>query len=486
MADATRLAALLGPWRDGDRAGGPQFARLAAALAATIEDGSLDGVALPAERRLAAALGVSRSTVVRAYESLRRQGLVASRERSGTVVRPLRRRLVAPQGQMFQLAQLLGDEGGIDLSVASPAVDELVAGIGVSLAQASGHGYVPRGLPALRAAIAERLTAQGAPTTPDEVLITSGAHEGLTLLAGLLVGRHQPVAVDEVTYAGALEVLDRAGGVPVGVPGDRAGMRSDALRDVLARRGAGFVLLMPGLHNPAGTSIAAGRRPALLAAAAEFDALVVEDAALDDVRFDDGPPTLRALAPERVLSVGSFSKIAWGGLRVGWICGPRELIGRLARLKGARDIGAGALGQLAALQVLERIDELRAARREQARRRLELLRSELAARVPQWRLGEPEGGWSLWVDLGDCDGDAFTAAAARHGVLVSPGSSHVAGGGPSTHVRLAFAADDELLREGARRLAAAWADVAQPAATPAGTTSSQCAKRGSSPRTASP
>lgn len=456
MADATRLTALLGPWRDGD---GPQFARLAAALAGAIERGSLDGVALPAERRLAGALGVSRSTVVRAYESLRHQGLVASRERSGTVVRPMRRRQVAPRGQMFQLAQLLGPDAGIDLSVASPAVDELVAGISVSLSDASGHGYVPRGLPALREAVAARLTALGAPTTPDEVLITSGAHEGLALLTALLVGRHQPVAVDAVTYAGALEVIERAGGHPRGVAGDRAGMRPDALRELLERGGVGFVYLMPGLHNPAGTSIAAGRRPALLAAAGDHDALVVEDAALDDVRFEDRLPPLRALAPERVLHVGSVSKLAWGGLRVGWICGPRELIGRLARVKGARDIGAGALGQLAALRVLEDAQRLRAGRVQQARRRLDLLRDELAARLPSWRLSDPEGGWSLWADLGSADGDAFTAAAARHGVLVSPGSSHVPGETPSNHIRIAFSAGDELLREGAARLAAAWAEL---------------------------
>src|SRR5256885_1916442 len=123
MADADRLTALIGPWRDGD---GPQFARLAAALAAAIERGSLDGVVLPAERRLALALGISRSTVVRAYESLREQGLVASRERSGTVVRPPRRRQVAPKGQMFQLAQLLGPDEGIDLSVSAPPLDEVV------------------------------------------------------------------------------------------------------------------------------------------------------------------------------------------------------------------------------------------------------------------------------------------------------------------------------------------------------------------------
>lgn len=456
MAEADRLTALIGPWREGD---GSQFARLAAALAAAIERGSLDGVVLPAERRLALALGVSRSTVVRAYESLREQGLVASRERSGTVVRPVNRRQVAPHGQMFQLAQLLGPGEGIDLSVSSPPLDAVVAATSVTLGQGAGHGYQPRGLPALRAAVAAKLTAAGSPTTADHVLITSGAHEGLALLAVLLVGRHQPVAADALTYPGALEIFERVGGRPVGVPGDAAGMRPDALRAVLARAPVGFVYLMPGLTNPTGTAIAAGRRPALLAAAADHDALVVEDAALDDLRFGAGPPPMRALAPDRVLHVGSLSKLAWAGLRVGWIAGPRDLIGRLARLKGARDLGTGALGQLAALQLLEDVDRLRAARRAQGQERLAVLSAELTARMPSWRLSEPIGGWSLWADLRSVDSDLFTAAAARHGVDVSPGSSHVPGEAPSTAIRIAFAPPPELLREGARRLQAAWAEV---------------------------
>jgi DNA-binding transcriptional MocR family regulator len=457
MADADRLTALIGAWRDGD---GPQFARLAAALAAAIERGSLDGVVLPSERRLAGAIGVSRSTVVRAYESLREQGLVASRERSGTVVRPVNRRQVAPTGQMFQLAQLLGPGEGIDLSVSSPPLDEVVADITVSLGQGAGHGYRPRGLPALREAVAAKLTADGAPTTADEILITSGAHEALALLSVLLVGRHQPVATDALTYPGALEIIERAGGRPVGVAGDAAGMRPDALRERLDRGAVGFVYLMPGLTNPTGTAIAPGRRPALLAAAAEHDALVVEDAALDDLRFDGGPPPLRALAPERVLHVGSLSKLAWAGLRVGWIAGPRDLVGRLARLKGARDLGTGALGQLAAVTLLEDVQRLRAARREQGRERLAVLRAELARLLPSWSLSDPQGGWSLWVDLRTVDSDAFTAAAARHGVDVSPGSSHVPGHAPSTAIRIAFAPPPPLLRAGAQRLAAAWAEVA--------------------------
>ncbi len=456
MSDAARLTALLGPWRDAD---GPQFARLAAAIATVIEGGSLDGAALPAERRLATALGVSRSTVVRAYESLRAQGLVASRERSGTVVRAVGGRRSAPRGQMFQLAQLLGDEEGVDLSVAAPPVDDVVARVAVALDELDGHGYAPRGLPALRTEVARRLTAAGSPTEPDEVLVTSGAHEALSLLAALLVGRRQPVAVDAVTYPGALEVIERAGGRAIGVSGDAAGMRADALDDVLAHHVVGFVYLMPGLHNPRGTAIAAGRRRALLAVAEEHDALVVEDAALDETRFEDDLPPLRALAPERVLRVGSISKLGWGGLRVGWLCGPRDLVGRLARLKGARDLGTGALGQLAALALLRDAERVRAARRAQGRERLALLRGELARRIPSWRCSEPQGGWSLWVDLGDVDGDDLTAAAARHGVLVSPGSSHVPGEARSHHVRLAFSPPEAALRRAVARLEAAWAEV---------------------------
>lgn len=455
MADAARVTALLGAWRDGD---GPQFARLAAALAAVIEQGSLDGVVLPAERRLAEALGVSRSTVVRAYESLREQGLVASRERSGTVVRPLRRRQVAPRGQMFQLAQLLAPSDAIDLSVPSPVIDAVIGERSVTLGDGDGHGYAPWGLPALREAVAEHMTASGAPTDPSEVLITSGAHEGLALIAALLVGRRQPVAVDPLTYPGLLEVLARAGGEPVAIAGDRAGMRADALRDVLARGGVGFVYLMPGVANPTGGAIAPGRRPSLVEAAAEFDTFLVEDAALEQLRFDGPLTPLRALAPERVLHVGSLSKLAWAGLRVGWICGPRELVGRLARLKGARDIGAGALGQLAALALLQDLPALRAARIGQGHARLELLRAELAAALPTWTTNVPDGGWALWAEIG-VDSDVFTAAAAAHGVRVGPGSAHVPGEGSSTALRLAFSPPPEVLREGVRRLAAAWAEL---------------------------
>lgn len=464
MSDVSRLNAQLGAWRERP---GSLAERLAAALGAVIERGGLDGLPLPAERRLAGELGVSRATVVHAYAALRERRLVVSRERSGTVVRAVGRRGRAPGTQLPQLGRLLApDAAHVDLAVAAPPLDELVAGIGVRLGDASGlvqpHGYDPQGMPALREAIAQRLTRDGLAASADEVLITSGAHDALSLIAALFVGRGQAVAVDGPTYPGALELFERVGGRPIAVAGDAAGMRPDALTELLGRAHVALLFLMPGCQSPTGASIALGRRPALLDVAERHDLLVVEDAALDKLRFDGPLPSLRSLAPERVLRVGSLDKLAWAGLRIGWICGPRATIGRLAQLKAARDLGSGILGQLAALELLRDVDALRTARVAQAREGMERLHGELTRALPQWRIARPEGGWSLWAELppeAGVDGDALAAAAARHGVDVAAGRAHVAAGPRVDAIRIAYAAPPPALLTGAERLAAAWAEL---------------------------
>ncbi|HEY4278228.1 MAG TPA: aminotransferase class I/II-fold pyridoxal phosphate-dependent enzyme, partial [Conexibacter sp.] len=214
MSDARRLADQLDGWRERS---GPLNERLSEALAAVIERGALDGLALPAERRLAHELGVSRATVVDAYTRLREHRLVVSRERAGTFVRSLGRGGRAPGTQLPQLPRLLApDAQRIDLTVGAPPLDALVAGIAVGLGDATGlvepHGYDPQGIEALRAAVAQRLTHDGLDAFADEVLITNGAHEALALIAAPFVGRGQPIAVDAPTYPGALELFERAGG----------------------------------------------------------------------------------------------------------------------------------------------------------------------------------------------------------------------------------------------------------------------------------
>jgi DNA-binding transcriptional MocR family regulator len=214
------------------------------------------------------------------------------------------------------------------------------------------------------------------------------------------------------------------------------------------------------VHNPTGGELAVGRRRALLAIADEHGVPVVEDTVLDDLRYA-GPlrPTLQELSPGRVIGVGSFSKLAWAGLRVGWIRAPRTLILRLARLKGSWDLGAPVLDQLFCLRLLEGWDELAAIRRHQAAEAMGMLVDAVHAHLPEWDVLEPAGGLSAWVQLPERRGEEVVAAALRHGVAVAPGSAHAVGDVGDDAVVLRTGAPREHLGEGVRRLAAAWHEL---------------------------
>jgi DNA-binding transcriptional MocR family regulator len=469
MNDVLRLIAALGDW-ESRPGGGGLYLRLADGIAAAIERGLLDGMRLPAERRLAERLRVSRTTVVRAYAELRERGLADSRARSGTVVRSTGGRVAGRHPLGPAITRLLdGDPEAIDLCIGAQRLDAVVADHAVRLGDAATvagpYGYAPQGALVLREALAAHLSDRGVPTGPEELLITSGAQGALTLLAALLVGRGRPVLVEPTTYAGALEAFGRAGGLLTAVEGDHGGIRPERLRHHLERGPAALLYLVPNVHNPTGGVLEVARRRALLALADEHAVPVVEDTVLDDLRYD-GPlrPTLQELSPERVLGVGSFSKLAWAGLRVGWIRAPRPLVLRLARLKGAWDLGAPVLDQLVCLRLLEGWDALVRVRREQARDAMRILVDALRARLPAWDVLEPAGGLSAWARLPGVSGDELAAAALRHGVAVSPGSAHSATDAGDRAVVVRIGAPPDRLEEGVRRLAAAWEDVQSSAA----------------------
>src|SRR6185369_2698471 len=106
-----------------------------------------------------------------------------------------------------------------------------------------------------------------------------------------------------------------------------------------------------------------------------------------------------AYLPERVLAAGSLSKVAWGALRVGWLRGPRPVILRLARVKGALNLGVGAFDQLAALSLMDAYQQLCERRRAQGREHMQALVAALGRELPDWELTPAEGGWSLWITL---------------------------------------------------------------------------------------
>ena len=172
------------------------------------------------------------------------------------------------------------------------------------------------------------------------------------------------------------------------------------------------MFLVPTCAYPTGAIVHEHRRREILATCAEHDVLVVEDQTPADLVFDaPAPPSLVSMAPDRVVALGSFSKVLWGGLRTGWLRADPGLVLRLGRLKAAQDLGSGMLDQVAVLRALPGYDDAAIARRVQARERYEVLAQALRDELPEWEFEEPKGGWSLWVKLPLPVADEVCAAA---------------------------------------------------------------------------
>ncbi|MEU6927888.1 PLP-dependent aminotransferase family protein [Streptomyces sp. NPDC046374] len=476
------LVAWLGRWSAGR---GPMYLLLAARVRQLIDEGLLPpGAPLPPDRRLATALSVGRTTVVAAYDTLRQEGRLVRRQGSGTRVAPTALTPPGPRppetsNPMF-LHLLEPSDGVILLSCAAPpSPPALVAESYARIVLPTDDlGYHPAGLPVLRAAVARRYRARGVPTEPGQILVTTGAQQGIGLLTRLLVAPGDAVLVEAPSYPGALDLFREAAAVPTPVAVGPDGLDVAAAVEVMERRRPALAYVVPHLHNPTGTVLPPllGRR--LVEAAEAYGVPLVEDEVLSELRFDDpaGPdasagaavPPLSSYGRE-VIGVGSLSKCVWGGLRTGWVRGPAPLIARLARLKALHDLGSDVPGQLVAARLLDSFEPLLRARVAELRAGHDLLRAELARRLPSWECPPAAGGQTLWVRLPYGDGVSFAQIALRHGVAVLPGSTMDALGGSGRMLRLHFLLAPDTLTEAVRRLAAAWAEYRPGVASGPGT-----------------
>ncbi|MFH8371584.1 PLP-dependent aminotransferase family protein [Streptomyces sp. NPDC018031] len=467
-------ADLLGDWSQGP---GPLYRRLADALARLIGEGALPaGGRLPSERELARGLAVSRATVVAAYDVLRAGGLADSRPGSGTRVarRPrltgpaadgrvpgggatsVTQRMVTRPERVISLGQVV-EPGSPDL--AGALLDLVREDLPALLLDA---GYHPAGLPALRAAIAAHHTAQGLPTVPEQVLVTTGATQALSLATQLLVRRGGGVAVEAPSWPGCIDTFRAAGARLVQVPMDDEGIRIDALARVFRERQPAVVFTMPTCHNPTGVVMAHGRRRRLAELAAAHGVAVIEDNAHAAALPPGGaPPPLAALAPgdALVLTLGSLSKAVWAGLRIGWVRAAPEVVEPLARLKARADLSSPLLDQALAARLLPALPAGAAERGALRDERLDHIERLLRDGVPAWRWRRPQGGSALWIELPDrTDARAFAQVALRHGVEVVPGAAMDPDGGHDHCIRVPFSFPAEVLSAMADRLTAAWTE----------------------------
>ncbi|HYH92076.1 MAG TPA: PLP-dependent aminotransferase family protein, partial [Candidatus Saccharimonadales bacterium] len=252
----------------------------------------------------------------------------------------------------------------------------------------------------------------------------------------------------------------------VPVPLDRNGVRVEVMGLLAAASPVRFAYVIPTFHNPTGVVMPETRRHELAGLAADHGFLIVEDLTPDASLGDGTPPPIAAADPgDRVVSVGSLSKLAWGGLRIGWIRAPRTEFDRLVAGKIVADHSTSLLTQAVGARVLERIDEIAAGTRVAADERRSILVAALGRHLPEWTFSVPDGGLSLWVRLPGADAVAFSRLAAAHGVVVRPGPLASPDGGFRDHIRVAFGTSPDRIIEGVDRLATAWAAYSPRAAT---------------------
>jgi DNA-binding transcriptional MocR family regulator len=466
QANRRPIAASMAGWAEDGH--GNLSQRLAYGLRRLIDAGLLPpGAALPPERRLAEDLAVSRSTVTAALDVLRGEGVLVSTQGRGTFVSGLADG--PPDAAANRMAvHLVAGTGGIDLAVGNPADVSHLPAVSVDLAgllaSGAGPGFQPLGLPSLRAAIADMHTATGLVTDPDEVHVTSGAHQAIALTLSALAGRRAGIAAETPGYPGFFDILEGTGHRLVALRADRAGILPESLRGALGDGGARLVYVQAGAQNPTGVVTSPGRLRALAAVLDEHDAIVVEDSTLAELVFTGRPPTDLARLCRRatVVSVGSFSKVLWGGLRVGWLRASMPIVDRTLHRRLAQDLGPSTPSQLLTMALLPHLAEIAASRRaflaDNVARGAALLRAE----IPEWTLVEPAGGSALWVDTGLGDTDGLVQVAHRHGVHLAPGSIAVEGRRPDSHLRICVDRPWPLVDAGLRRVGVAWRELRRP------------------------
>jgi 2-aminoadipate transaminase len=306
--------------------------------------------------------------------------------------------------------------------------------------------YTPcEGIASVRAYLADRQDQlQGRRPERNELIVTSGGMECITLMCQALIDPGDTIAVEAPTYLAALMAFGRAEAEAVAIAMDDDGMRVHALE---ARLAAGlrpkFVYTIPEYQNPTGRTLPLERRHQLVELCRRHGVLILEDVAYRELSFDQTtPPTLWSLAPDLVLQAGTFSKSFFPGVRLGWAVGPAEVVAELAAAKQNTDQCAGGLGQRLVEEYgrgggFER--HLPAARALYASH-WRALSAALTRHMPEavsWT--EPTGGFLTWLTLPEkLDTLALRPAAIASGVAYVPGPPfHVGDNGANT-LRLSF------------------------------------------------
>jgi len=444
----------------------PLYMRLAYAIERQISTGALRvGDRLPSIRKLQREQGVSVSTILQAYFWLENRGCIEAKPQSGFYVRLPHPR--TPREPEFRRTSSRPTELGMSkflVEVVNAANDPANVPFAVSTLRPdmfpnaklnqiirktiqrnpdhSGNYMLPPGYIGLRRQIARRSLALGCSLSPDDILITCGAMEGLNLALRAVARSGDVIAIEGPTYFGVLQVIEWLGMKAIEIPTHpREGMDLEALDSAIKRHDVKACLVMANGHNPLGLVLPDARKRELVELTTRHEIPLIEDDAYGDITFTDvRPKCLKAFdKKELVLTVSSFSKILGGGLRLGWIDAGRYRQ-QVAELKFINTLASPTLSQMIVAEFIETggydrsLRKLRATLSDQ----VHSIRQAVARFFPdETRVSNPSGGYSLWIELPkNVDAMQFYRAALEHKIGVLPGPIFSASKGFTNFIRL--------------------------------------------------
>jgi 2-aminoadipate transaminase len=477
----------------------PLYVQLRDQLRALVHAGDLrPGDRIPASRELANMLGVHRTTVANAYAELESEGLIQGHVGRGTFIKgngnglkispPAPPVLSGSDGLRWDL--LFADERGEEilsrLTASAPAdalsfvmarpaeeffpVDELQTCVNAALRREARDvlNLGPSdGYPRLKEALLDLLRREGITAKDENLLITDGCQQALDLISKAFIRPGDSVILENPAYPGAVAIFNgaraRCLGVPVRThpePDAALGLDLEALEATLAANRVKLIVLTPDFHNPTGTSMPLASRRKVLELASRYQVPVVEDHIYARLHArEERIPSLKQLDRSNlVIHIDSFAKVAFPGLRVGWIVAPPAAIERLRLVKQTTDLHTDQLAQATLAEFLRRglFTKHLAKMRKVYASRLHALDEALRRHMPEgthWT--RPDGGMCLWLELPPgFDASELLIHAKERGVLFAPGRYfYVQGPLPNT-LRLGFAnLDEKQIARGAATLA---------------------------------
>jgi DNA-binding transcriptional MocR family regulator len=466
----------------------PLYKQVVRQIRGMILEGTLPaGFGLPPERRLSQALGVTRTTIISAYDELKAEGLANAHVGRGTIVcapqhpplvhestrtmawnRLFRDETLRPPDPLLRdLLDLTTRQDIISFAVGIPSRDylpteEFAATVNTLLEESSpallGHSPT-EGHPPLRESLSSWLAGRGIRSSQEDIVILSGSQQGLHLVARLFLHPGDSVIVEEPTYFGAIEAFRRTGARLIPVPLDEEGMRIDMLEAILERHRPKLIYTIPTFQNPSGREMSLERRHRLLALASGRGIPILEEDPYSELRYRGTPlPSIKSMDTAGiVLYLSTASKFLFPGLRLGWLVAPRPVVAQCTLIKQSEDLHTNTLGQYA-LDRLIRSGMLDAHIKKVVKRyrdhcqAMERALTDNPVDGMHWQA--PRGGFYFWCRLPEgINMTKLLARATEEGIAFLPGHPCFVEEPGQQYIRLSFSSSPpDAIEAGIRRL----------------------------------